>query len=171
MSVGLAGLGLGFVGSIFQGIAGRNTAKYNADVAKNNAKARQQQGDYEADLQRRENERSIGRQQVQGAKSGATLSGSLLDSLANSAGEGQQEVDAINYGTTLDVNAHNQQAKQFKNEAKSSIFSSVLSGATTLFTGIQQQKPNKPNPNSALAPNLYAKSWLGNSWTPKKIGH
>lgn len=161
MSFGAAGLGLGLFGSVLQGIAGRNSAKYNEKVANNNATVAQQQGNYEADQQFRQNERLLGSQLVQGAKSGATNSGSLLDSLANSAGIGQQNIDTIGYNTALQVNANRAQAKQFKNQARSSLFTSVLSGATNLFSGISQQynnPVNQPNQNIPLAnqPNPYA---------------
>lgn len=161
MSFGAAGLGLGLFSSVLQGIAGRRSAKYNEKVANNNAIAAEQQGAYEADQQFRQNERLLGSQLVQGAKSGASNSGSLLDSLANSAGVGQQNVDTIGYNTALQVNADRAQAKQFKNQAKSSLFTSVLSGATNLFGGLSQQlnnPVNQTNPNIPLVnqPNPYA---------------
>lgn len=129
MSFGLVGAGLGLVSSVIGGFAKRSAAKYNAKVANNNAKAIEQQGAYEQGLQRERNARMLGAQEVAIAKSGASLSGSLLDGLINSAGDGEMDVQAIGYDTKLRSNAERQAAQQFKSQARSSLFTNKIGRA------------------------------------------
>ena len=173
MSFGLVGAGLGLVSSVIGGFAKRSAAKYNAKVANNNAKAIEQQGAYEQGLQRERNARMLGAQEVAIAKSGASLSGSLLDSLINSAGDGEMDVQAIGYDTKLRSNAERQAAQQFKSQARSSLFTSVVDGTTNLLSNIKSPWASSA-PNSAGLKNPWAVSksqapWLATSWPSSKI--
>lgn len=173
MSFGLVGAGLGLVSSVVGGLAKRKAAKYNAKVANNNAKAIEQQGAYEQGLQRERNARMLGAQEVAIAKSGASLSGSLLDGLINSAGDGEMDVQAIGYDTKLRSNAERQAAQQFKSQARSSLFTSVVDGTTNLLSNIKSPwAPNTPSMTSSKNPWSVTKGrapWLSTSWPSSKI--
>lgn len=131
--------GLGVVGSVVGGIQGKQTADYNAEVAKNNAQAAKQEAAYEAQMTREQVQRVKGAQRAAGASSGLNIdSGTPVAVLGDTAKQGELDVLAQLYRGNVAATGYMNQAKQFKAEGKSAMASGFINAGTSLVGGLSQ---------------------------------
>lgn len=84
-----------------QGEQAAAAAQYNADIANRNAAIAIQQGNFDADQQRRKAVLTMGQARALYGASGVTTEGSPLDVLASSAAQAEQDVQTIKYRARL----------------------------------------------------------------------
>jgi hypothetical protein len=131
----VAAAGVSAYGAYEQGQAQKEMSKYNAEVARNNAKAINSQTDY--DVQRiKDRNRRIRATQASGfLKSGVTLEGSAQDVLYDSSLEGEMDALSVAYKGTIQSNAaksgaalYNMQGNIAQQNAAYSATGSILGG-------------------------------------------
>lgn len=136
-AIGLAAVsaGVGAYASVSAGQARSDAAKYNAAVAKNNARASQEQANFEANRIRDRNRRFAAKQRNAVLASGITLSGTSQDLIADSATQGELDVLSVLY--TGDVASMNQKAraKLFGLEADDARRAGKIGAASSLLGG------------------------------------
>lgn len=122
------------VSSVIGGFQEAQGHKYNAKLAKQQAKLVQRDAAYEAKLQEERNSRMLGQGRAAAYASGLELSGSNLDLQAQNAEEAQRDVLAIRYNGEAQATALKNQARLDKAKAKQAKLGGVV-GAVTGFIG------------------------------------
>lgn len=144
----IAGTVLSAVGSIQQGIAASNAAKFNAKVAQNNAIAARQNA---AENARRERRLGRLRQGARRAASGAF--GNIeddLDLLEDNAREDELAALTIIHQGELQAISQQNQASLFRSQGSAALTAGFVSAAGTLiggggriFSGLESASPNR----------------------------
>jgi hypothetical protein len=122
MAVGTA---MSVAGSIAQGKAQSegykaqaNAARYNQDVANQNAQAVRQAGSYQEAQQRIKNQKLMGQQEAAYGASGAVINdGSPLEVMAETASMMERDIHAQRYNTEIQARRYESQAGQYGFEA------------------------------------------------------
>ena len=144
----LVGTGVAVAGQVMQGQAqaaqGRQMQaqeNLNAMISDQNAKAIRQSGQFEADKQRRENIRLLGRQRALTAKSGVRFSGSPLDLMSDTIAEQELDLAALNFNTDIAARRATSQAdysrflgSNYNEMGKIAGNESLFKAGTTLLT-------------------------------------
>jgi len=165
-----AGLALGVVGGLYQGVAQRSASRYNAAMSKQEAKLAQAQGLEQERMQRIQGLKQLGYSRAMIGKSGVTNSGSLLDQLAYSAGDVELDSQKIRANTANNVNSLKAQSKLYKQQGKNAMISAGIGAGTSLLTGISGMAGSS---RGSLSQDLGVSqnSWLTkpNNWTANQI--
>lgn len=123
---GLASAGVGAYQSMSNASAQSDAAKYNAQVAENNAKQAQMEADAEAQKIRSRNRRIIASQKAQFAASGVQITGTVTDVMVDSATQGELDAMSAEYAGEVRSKALQSQAeldrKAASNASKAGIF-------------------------------------------------
>lgn len=136
----IAGLAISAGTTVMSGIASSNQAKYEADVARNNAIMARQQAALDANRMRRDTARRLGAQKTGFAASGVTLTGSALDVAEDTGRIGEEDAQLVLYGGAGRATNYEAQARGAKSRATASLFSGIAGGASTALTGASQYK-------------------------------
>lgn len=120
------------VGNLMRGESEARAAKYNANIAEQNAVIARQQGQVAVEAQQRDAARKIGAMvAAYGASGVQTDSGSPLDVLADSASKSTLDGLTIKYNYTLKALGFDTQAKLDRMGAKTARTSGILGGAAS----------------------------------------
>lgn len=151
MALTAVSTGVAAYGAYTQAKAAKSSANYQADVDEQNAKAQERnaqdieaRGREEQDRYRRRLAQMMGSQRVQLAGTGVDIgSGSALDLMADTAGEGARDVATIGQNTARDaygarVGAMSAQAQANIGRATASGISPGLQTGTSLMSGATQ---------------------------------
>lgn len=151
--VAAAGAATSAYGSYAAGQAQKSAAKFNAEVANNNATMAVQQANADATKIRDRNRRLAGTQRAALAKSGVNLSGSGEDVMYDSAIQGELDaLTTIYKGHVEGVNYHSQASLdtfQGNSAYSAGLFSaggSLLSGAGSMAQAYGNYQSIKANP-------------------------
>lgn len=127
---------VGAAGSIASGISANNVAKYNAEVAQNNAAAERQRAAYEADITRGRVRQVIGAQRAAGAASGLDVrSGTPIAVLGDTAKSGELDVLSRLYQGESAATAYENDARRMRAEGKASQMGGFINAGTSLLSG------------------------------------
>jgi hypothetical protein len=127
---------IGAAGSIASGISANNVAKYNAEVAQNNANAERQRAAYEADITRGRVRQVIGAQRAAGAASGLDVrSGTPIAVLGDTAKSGELDVLARLYQGESAAVAYENDARRMRAEGKAQQMGGFINAGTSLLSG------------------------------------
>jgi len=142
---------VGAAGSIASGISANNVAKYNAEVAQNNANAERQRAAYEADITKGRVRQVVGAQRAAGAASGLDVrSGTPIAVLGDTAKSGELDVLARLYQGESAAVAYENDARRMKAEGKASQMGGFINAGTSLLSGFgnmaAKQYAKKYNP-------------------------
>jgi len=137
IAVGLSAVGTGVAmyGAVQQANASEAAAKFNAGVARNNSLAARQQAAFDQEQLRNRHDRLRGMQIASGAKTGQTLSGTLLDVQYDSDLQAELDMLSVVYKGQVASGASTSQAGLFESEARSAKTSGYLNAGATLLTG------------------------------------
>jgi len=136
-AMSVIGTGLGVVGSIAGGVQQNNVAKYNAQVAENNAGASRAEASYEANMQREQQRRIMGAQRAAGASSGLDLStGTPVAVLGDTAKQSEMDIMARLYSGEAAAVGFQNQAAQFRAEGKAAKQAGFINAGTSLVSGL-----------------------------------
>lgn len=156
------------VGSIQQGNAAMADAEYQAAVSRNNAimernKAKQelQAGEVEANQKRREVAAIIGRQRAGVGASGVTMSGSVLDVLTDTAGQGAFDIAMIRHNAEIRATDRNFSAQNF--DAQSELM--MMQGRAARQAGYMSALGTALSTGSSVAG-----GWQGGAGDKKPLG-
>lgn len=141
---------VGAYGAYSQAQAQKSAANYQADIDEQNAKIQERnaqdveaRGRDEQDRYRRRLAQLMGSQRAQLAGTGADLSGSALDLLADTAGEGRRDVAVIEQNTARSayetrIGAMSSQQQANMGRATASGINPLMEAAPTLLNGASQ---------------------------------
>ncbi len=124
---------LGLVGSGISAAGQLKSGKEQSQALQRDAQIRQQSAGFEADRLREDQDRLAGRQRALAGKSGATSSGSILDTMRASAESAELDALNIQFGAKAGVQSDLFAAKQAKQAGKIGAASTLLSGAARTF--------------------------------------
>ena len=140
------------VGSIAAGVSQNNVAKYNAQVAENNATAERQRAAYEAGMIRDNVRRAIGSQRAVGASSGLDISqGTPVAVLGDTAKAGELDVLARLYSGEAAATAYQNDAARFRAEGSAAKTAGFIGAGTSVLSGFAQLKKNTSKTYKPLA--------------------
>jgi hypothetical protein len=111
IAVAAVGTAAGTYSSVASANAAEDSAKYDAQVNRNNAVNAQNQAKYEADRIRKRNLLVLGKQRAGFSKSGVELTGSAEDVIYDSAIEGELDRQAALYSGKLGASAYTARAR------------------------------------------------------------
>lgn len=134
MVMSVAGAAVSAMGSMAQGKAQAQAARYNAQIAERNATIARQQANADAETQRRNSMRAIGAMRANYGASGVTLEGSPLDVLESSAAEAKLDEMNIRYKGELKAIGYTDEAALDRANAKTAKQQGLM-GATAAITG------------------------------------
>lgn len=123
------------VGAISIGMAQSNASEYQANVARQNATAAQQQAQQAADLQARKTQQMLGQTRAAYGASGVTSEGSPLDILASSASAAEEDRQTILYQGHLRAAGYTSDAQLDSMAADSARTNSYFSATGALLSG------------------------------------
>lgn len=129
------GAAVSVVSAIGSGMAQRDSAKYNAQVAENNAIAARQQATANAEAQQRDARLRIGQMEANYASSGVSLEGSPLEILEQSARNSEMDRLTILYGGELRAGNYGAEAQLNKSRASSAMTSGFIRAGSELMSG------------------------------------
>lgn len=133
---GLAGTAVSAVGAIQAGNAQNDAAKYNAQIADNNAAAEKQRATYDANLIRDERRRTVGAQRAAMAANGLDVSsGSPVAVLGDTTGQAEMDILARLYGGDSAATAYRNDAQRMRIEGKAAKQAGTIGAGSTLLTG------------------------------------
>jgi len=117
-------------------------ARYNQQVAGQNAEAVRAAGEVAEEQQRKKNVRLLGAQQAMYAGSGVTLEGTPLEVMAQTAGDMEFDILASRYNTEVQARRWESQGRFYGFEADRSLSmadnagaAGILGAGTTILTG------------------------------------
>lgn len=128
------------IGAISSASSQASASRYNAQVADRNAGIAAQQGEAQADQQRRINQMRLGTIQAGYGASGVASEGSPLDVLAASAAAAEMDVQTIKYNAALRGMGYSETAGLERASANNAETSGMYRAAGTLLTGAAQYK-------------------------------
>lgn len=122
--------------SIVQANNQAKMARYNAQVAEQNAAAAQRQADADAERQKRQLQRQFAKQRTGYAAAGVGLDGAPLDLLEDLAMEGQMDVLGIRQRGLADARQFSISASKSRAEASSAMTLGILGAGAQLAAGV-----------------------------------
>lgn len=145
--LGALGLGVSAISAISQGQAQSDAAKYNAQVAENNAIAARQKASFDAELRREQLARVQAQARANIGKTGGDFSGSALDIMAENAAAAELDALAIRYGGEVRATGLEAQAVADRSQASTAraggyfgAGAKILSGAMMFAPGTNQDE-------------------------------
>lgn len=129
------GTAVSVVSAIGGAMTQRDSAKYNAKVAENNAIASRQQAAANAEAQQRDARMRIGQMEANYAASGVSLEGSPLEILEQSARNSEMDRLNILYGGELRAGNYGAEAQLNKSRASSAMTSGFIRAGSELMSG------------------------------------
>lgn len=134
----IAGLVLGALGTVSQGMAAERAGEFQARVAEQNARIARERAEVEEGEKRRENVRILGAQRASFAKGGVRIEGSPLLVQQETSAEGEFDAITVLFGGKLSESRElaRAQAARFGGRAKRT--SSLLRAGSTLLTGASE---------------------------------
>jgi hypothetical protein len=132
----VASVAMGVVSAISSASQQRDSAKYNQQVAENQAISARQQAAANAETQKRSAAKKIGSMQAAYGASGVSTEGSALDILEESARNAEMDRQNIIYGGELRAMGSEGTAILEGSRASNAMSSGYLSAAGTLFKGV-----------------------------------
>jgi hypothetical protein len=127
---------LAAAGSIIQGIQGAGQAQAEAKYYKQEAKAKQISGDFEAEKQRERDRRYTASQRAAFGASGVTMSGTPMDVIGQTLEEQEKDILALRYGTQLGIN----ESRAKSAIARKQVASRLIGGFTNAAGGYMGSK-------------------------------
>lgn len=128
--------GLGAVDSLVGGLQQASNAKYNAKVAKANAAQAEAEAAEEARRKRDLTMRLIGTKRAAAGAMGLDLDGSFLESLTDSAAQGELDALTTVWQGRRIADQYRAQAKAFKAQGRGAIVGGVLGAGTRALGGL-----------------------------------
>lgn len=142
--LGIAGAGLNAAGSIMAGNQQAAMAEAQATAIEQQAKAEQQASAFEQQQERRKQELAAANARAQVGASGVAFAGSPAEVLVANAGQGQLDIEAIQYGSRLRQNNLGTQAEISRFQGKQAKQAGFINAASGLVSGISNlYDPNK----------------------------
>lgn len=129
------GTAVSVVSAIGGAMTQRDSAKYNAKVAENNAIASRQQAAANAEAQQRDARMRIGQMEANYAASGVSLEGSPLEILEQSARNSEMDRLNILYGGELRAGNYGAEAQLNSSRASSAMTSGFVRAGSELMSG------------------------------------
>lgn len=123
------------LGAISSAKAESNAAKYNAAIADQNAKLAKEQAASNAEQQRIDNYRKIGKIKAGYGASGVTQDGSPMDVLADAYTQGEYDVQAILYEGNVKAAGYTNTASLDRASASNAMKSGYINAASTALLG------------------------------------
>lgn len=145
----VASMAISAVGAIAQGVAAKNAAEYNADIAKRNAVIARQQGDVAAKRQERDARVRAGASRAAGAASGVLLE-SYGDLLEDSAREEALDRMTILYNAELQAMSGEASAEGYRQAGRNAMVGGVVGAAGTLLKGASSLGWSSGAPTSGI---------------------
>lgn len=140
----IAGAGINAAGSIMQGNQQQAMAEAQAKALEQQALADQQASAFEQQQERRKQELQLANARAQVGASGVGFAGSPTEVLAANAGQGQLDIEAIQYGSMLRQNNLGTQAGISRFQGKQAKQAGFINAASGLVSGISNlYDPNK----------------------------
>lgn len=134
-TIAAVGTAISVVSAIGGAMSQRDAAKYNAQVAENNAIASRQQAAANAEAQQRDARMRIGQMEANYAASGVSLEGSPLEILEQSARNSEMDRLNILYGGELRAGNYGAEAQLNKSRASSAMTSGFIRAGSELMSG------------------------------------
>ena len=119
-------------GSVFGGFAAKQSFEAQAALARQNAQLSREQAEAEAVRFERGTRRRIGAIRAQAGASGTTLSGSVLDVLADQAAEEEEARLLILFGGEAQARQSEARARLLKRQGKVALTTGLLDAVTTV---------------------------------------
>ena len=136
MVLGALGALASAVGSIAAGVAQNNVAKYNAQVAENNATAERQRAAYEAGMIEDDKQRVIGAQRAGGVSAGLDITqGTPIAVLGDSAKSAELDILARKYSGEAQATAYQNDARRMRAEGKAAQTAGIIGGFSSILGG------------------------------------
>lgn len=142
----IAGAGINAAGSIMAGQQQAAMAEAQAKALEQQARAEQQASAYEQQQERRKQELAMSNARAQVGASGVAFTGSPTEVLAANAGQGELDIAAIQYGSSLRQNNLNTQADISRFQGSQARTAGFINAASGLVSGIS----NLYDPNRAV---------------------
>lgn len=134
--VTIASAGISAAGSIMQGNQQNAMAEAQAKALEQQARAEQQASSYEQQQERRKQDLAQASARAQVGASGVAFSGSPAAVLTANAGQGQLDIEAIQYGSTLRQNNLGTQASISRFQGKQAKQAGFIGAASNLVSGL-----------------------------------
>lgn len=131
--ISIASAAIGAVGSLVQGAATANAAKYNAAVAERNRVTTLEQTYAEIDDRRIKQRQMIGQMRAAYGANGVEMTGSPMDVLSDTVEEMEYDNAKVRYQGKLKAQGFDDQKKLFKMEAKSAKVASYFGAASSML--------------------------------------
>ncbi|MCH8197034.1 MAG: hypothetical protein IH904_03025 [Proteobacteria bacterium] len=131
----IAGLALGALGTISQGIAAERAGEFQARVAAQNARIARERAEVEEGEKRRENVRILAAQRAFVSKAGVQLEGTPLLVQQETAAEGEFDALTVRFGGKLSESRELARAQAARFGGRAARTSSLLRVGSTLLTG------------------------------------
>jgi len=143
--IALAAGGLQAIGSIRQGNAQAASARYNANLADQNAQIALQQGAENARRQRIVNTKQLGAIRANVGASGVTLDGSPLDVLEESARAAELDALSIEHQGQLQAWGYQNSASLYRQNARQALTGGYMGAAAALLkSGVNYAALSQP---------------------------
>jgi hypothetical protein len=134
LATAVIGTGIQSYGAYREGQDAKEAAKYNASVAREEAGMIEQSGALDAERQRKQVSRLIGTQKAAYGAAGVELTGSVLDTMINTAAEGELDAAIIDYNAKTRARGAMSQAAYDEKLAEIYGRSGTTKAAGTLLT-------------------------------------
>lgn len=121
-------------GSVFGGFEAKRSFEAQAALARQNAELSREQAEAEAGRFERGSRRRLGAIRAQAGASGTTLSGSVLDVLADQAAEEEENRLLILFGGEAQARQSEARAKLLKRQGRVALTTGLLDAAGTLLS-------------------------------------
>lgn len=131
---GLIGAGISSYGAWQEGQDAKKAAEYNASVARQESQMIEQSGALDASRQRKQVSKLVGRQKAAYGASGVELTGSVIDTMMDTAAEGEYDAKVIEYNTKVRSIGALSQAEYQDRLAGIYERSGIIKAGTTLLT-------------------------------------
>lgn len=142
--IGLLGAGINAAGSLMQGQQQQALANAQAKAIEQQALADQQASAFEQQQERRKQELVAANARAQVGASGVAFAGSPTEVLVANAGQGQLDIEAIQYGSQLRQNNLGTQAEISRFQGKQAKQAGFINAASGFVSGISSlYDPNK----------------------------
>lgn len=142
---GMIGMGLQAAGGIYGGIKAKQTADYNAAVAKQEAKTEKVLTDIAIQRHRRAAKKLKGAQIAAYGASGVTLEGSPILVIADSAADAELDEALIKFEGMSRVGALKREAKMQKEYGRSALYGALISAGQSAV----QAYAGRPKPEGS----------------------
>lgn len=134
--IGLVGAGINAAGSLMQGNQQAALAEAQAKAIEQQAQADQQASAFEQAQERRRQDLAQASARAAVGASGVAFAGSPTEVLVANAGQGQLDIEAIQYGSTLRQNNLSTQAGISRFQGKQAKQAGFINAASGLVSGI-----------------------------------